>query len=219
MIFYFRRRNPCYISSNSNGRLSQQIFARELTNLPQFLRFDRVELKYQCSVYESVSQIEKKCESAVNYLQRLKLNDSNLIHFIGTINKNNRSHFSNHCQFLDYLRNELLPICGSSRAYKFEIFTFDEVSSTNIIAQILQMPRIDCCSNIEIKLSGLIMHLIEFPIEPISDWLHRNCDGIEEKSKERFLRIYSFNSSFSFLCVRKLCDNFKKVTICNFLKI
>ena len=219
MIFYFRSENPCYINSDNNGLHCRQILARELTNLPLFLRYDHVELKYQCSVYKSIPLIEKKCQSAVNYLQPLKLNDTNLIHIIGTINGNNRTHFSDHSQFLDHLRNELLPICGSSRGYKFEIYYFlNGVSSTNIIAQILQLHRIDCCSNVEIKLNVPIMHLMEFPIEPISNWLHQNCNGTNEKSDERFLRICSFNSPFSVLCVRELCDTFKKETLVIFRK-
>ena len=185
------------------------ISKHELTNLPQFLRFDHVELDYQ-NIYQTLSIVEK-CQSVVNYLEPLKLSDSNLIHFIGAINKNNRSHFSNHSQLLDHLQNELLPIWGSSRGYKFEIYLFlDEVSHTNLIAQILQLPRIDCCSNVEIKLplSVFTMHPMQFPIETISNWLHRNCNGTEERSKKRFLRIYSS----SFLCARELCNHLKKVT-------
>ena len=180
-----------------------------LANLPQFLRFDCVKLCYLSSLYATT--IEKKCQSAVDCLQRLKLNDSSLIHFNGTISKNNPSHFSDHSQLLDHLQNELLPICGSSRCYKFEIyFHSDQVSCADLFVKILQIPRIDCCSNVEIKFNGFTWGLpINFPIEPISNWLHRSCDGIKEKSKERFLRIYPF----SFLCARELCNHLKKVTI------
>ena len=212
MIFYFRSENPCYINSDNNGLHCRQILARELTNLPLFLRYDHVELNYQCSVYKSIPLIEKKCKSAVNYLQPLKLNDTNLIHIIGTINGNNRTHFNDHIQLLNHLRNELLPICSSSRGYKFDILlSSDEVSHTNLIAQILQIPQIDCCSNVKIKLIGLAIHPIQLPIESISNWLHQNCDGKEEKSNKRFLRIYFFN--FNSLCTRDLVDHLKKVTI------
>ena len=185
----------------------------QLADLPQFLRFDRVELKYQRSVYEYAPSIAEKCQSAVNYLQRIKLNNSSLIHFIGTIDKNNRSHFSDHSQLLNHLQNELLPTCGSSRRYKFEIsFLSDEFSShTNLIAKILKVPRIDCCSYVDIFLHGhktFITH--PFSIEPISDWLHRNYNGIAGNSKDiLFLRICPFNS----LWARKLCDHLKEVKI------
>ena len=182
-----------------------------MNDLPQFLRFDRVELSYQSSVYANALPIAKKCQSVVNYLQRLKLNDTTLIHFIGFIHQTNRNNFIGHSQLLDHLRNELLPICGSSRGYKFEIFTLDEVSCKDLIAPILQIPQIYCCSYVEISIDGRIKYPIQLPIEPISNWLHRNCDGREEKSKELFLRICS--SSFNFPCARELCDHLKKVTL------
>ena len=179
-----------------------------MNNLPQFLRFVRVVLDYKSSVYSNVLPIEKKCQSVVNYLQPLKLNDT-LIHFIGFIHQTNRNNFISHSQLLDHLRNELLPICGSSRGYKFEIFTLDEVSCKDLIAQILQMPPIVCCSNVEISIHGRINYPIQLPIEPISNWLHRNCEGREEMPKERFLRIISSKQ----VCVQELCDHLKKVTI------
>ena len=184
-----------------------------MTNLPQFLRFDRIELYYQSNGYPSRLTIVKKCQSVVNYLRLLKLNDSSLIHFNGTINKNNPDNFNSHSQLFGHLRNELLPICGSSRGYKFDLFTADEVSRTNLIDQILQMPRIECCSNVEIKLNkiyGSIILSLQLPIESISNWLHRNCDGIKEESKERLLRIYSSGFIFSW-GIGALCDHLKKV--------
>ena len=218
-INFVRKRCQCYIVSNSEGyRRQRHIFKHELTNLPQFLRFDDVEIHYESSVYVYALPIAKKCESVVNYLRLLKLNDLKLVHFNGTIDKYDRNNFSSYPRLLDHLRNELLPICGPSRRYIFEIsFNLDLALQTNLIANILQMPQIDCCSNVEIKLHGptLYQYQIQFPIEPISNWLHRNCDGSEEKSKERFLRIcpFSFNSA------RELCDYLKKVIILLTLKI
>ena len=158
--------------------------------------------------------ITKKCQIVVKYLQQLKLNDSIVIHFIFAIKNNSRSDFGDHSQLLDHLRNELLPICGSSCGYKFEIYLVsDEVSHTNIIAQILQMPRIDCCSNAEINLPVFAILPVQLlPIEPILIWLNQNCDGIDEKPKERFLRIYS-NSNLHIPSVQELCDHLKKVTL------
>ena len=183
-----------------------------LTNLPQFLRFDRIQFEYQDSAAEALP-IAEKCQSVLNCLQPLKLDDPSLIHFIGAINKNDRNCFSDHSQLLDHLRNELLPICGSSHRYEFEICLDSyevSVSSKNLIAQILQLPQIECCLYVEIKLYGHMMYLMQFPIDSISSWLHRNCDGIEEKSKERFLKIYFSNSNFPF--ARELCDHLTKVT-------
>ena len=202
----FRKRCQCYIVTDSNGHCQErQIFKRKLNNVPLFIRFDCVEIDYQIAV--KALPISVKCQSAVNYLQSLKLNDSSLILFNGTIDKNNRSHFSDHSQLIDHLQNELLPVCGSSHRYKFEICFFtDKVSHTNLIALILQIPQIECCPNVEIKLPVSTIHGMQFPIEPISNWLHRNYDGIKGKSQERFLRIYSF----SFVCVQELCDHLRK---------
>ena len=155
--------------------------------------------------------ITKKCQIVVKYLQRLKLNDSIVIHFIFAIKNNSRNDFSDHSQLLDHLRNELLPICGSSRGYKFEICPFsDPISQTNLFAQILQIPRIDFCSNVEIKLNEFTSYQMNFPIELISNWLHRNrTDRIEEKPTERVLQLCSSGSNFPF--ARELCDHLTKV--------
>ena len=117
-----------------NGRMNF-MHKFKLAHLPQFLRFDCVELDYQNTV--QTLPIAEKCQSVVNYLKQLKLNDSSLIHFIVAIKKNKRTHFSNHSQFLDHLRNELLPICGSSRAYKFDFFSRDETARADLIEKIL----------------------------------------------------------------------------------
>ena len=184
-----------------------------MTNLPQFIRFERVEFHYRTlfTGYTTINAptlpIAEKCQSVVNYLQLLKLDKSNLIHFNGVIDRNNRSHFSNLSQLVDHLRNELLQICGSSRGYKFEIFFYSyEVSHTNIITQILQVPQIGCSSSVDIIFHG--NRRLQFPIEPISNWLHRNCDGIEEKSRDRILRI----CSLKFPCARELIGHLTKVT-------
>ena len=195
-----------------------------MTNLPQFIRFDNVDFHFKTLFTEHAPAIPiaEKCQSVVNYLQQLKLNDSNLIHFNGVIDRNNRSHFSDHSLLLDHLRNELLPICGSSRRYKFEIYCFsadeDEMWQIELPTQILQVPQIGCSSNVDIILHErrkftTYQHAMQFQflIEPISNWLHRNCDGIEENSKDRFLRICS--SSSNFLCAQELIDHLKKVTI------
>ena len=181
-----------------------------MTNLPQFLRFDHVKLDYHSAIKER--PIAEKCQSVVNYLQPLKLNDSNLIHFNATIDGNNRSNFKNRTQLIDHLRNEFLPICGSSGGYKFVIWLYsDAVSSTDLLAKILQMSQIDRCSNVDIFLHECTIYTREYQLtfEPISDWLHRNYNGIAGKSKERFLRIFPSDS----LWAQELCDHLKKVTI------
>lgn len=131
-----------------------------------------------------------------------------MINFTGIINENDRSCFNDHLQLLDHIRMELLPICASSLGYKFRIrFDSDKNSATNVADKILQMHPIQRCSNVEISLYGLIGQLsTEF--ESILNWLNPKHGGINEKSKERLLRIYSY---CTFPSALELCDHLKKV--------
>ena len=97
----------------------------DLLKLPQFLRFDEVEL-YYC--YASNKLIQQKCHSVEYYLLLLKeqLKDLNLISvtcaiknaYVGNeIYQNDGRYFSSHSYLLDHFRNELLPLCGPSRVY------------------------------------------------------------------------------------------------------
>lgn len=208
--FSHRRKFPVLIGSNKCGTK----FETDLLELPQFIRFGEVKLDY-CWV----KVMEEKCRLVVNYLQPLKkaLNGSNLIHFIGFIEKNNPYAFSNHSQLINHLQKELLPVCGSSRGYKFDISSYfhsDEKARearerTLIIASILEMDPIGRCSTIEIDLEGLNQPLqSQLPVGAITNWLHRRCAEIREKSEERFLRIYSDNYIQN---GREMCDYLKQV--------
>ena len=160
-------------------------------DVPQFLRFNGVELSYRHYTFTSVAE---KCQLFVDYLQPLKktLNDANTVHFIGAIDSRYRYFFSDHSQFLDHLQNELLPICSSARGYKFEVYFYSDTNAgANLIASILEMNPIVRCLALEIQVYGeQSMHL---PVESITNWLSRKFDGIKikEQSKERFLKIYS----------------------------
>ena len=184
-----------------------------LSEFPQFLRVDTVCLNY-CFFVVPISEV---CRAFINYLQPLKktLKDSNLIDFFGSINNNRSTHFSDHSKLLDHLQNELLPICDSSRAYEFDIlFYSDENAGRDVIASILKQQTILRCSNVAIKLS-LANWPLQLPIEPISNWLHRKCDGINENERsafsafteERFLQIH-FDK---FQNATELCDYLKTV--------
>ena len=162
------------------GRKRTKLIQNDSADLPQFLRFDDVELNYCCQKVP----IKEMCRLVVNYLQPLKkaLNDTHLITFIAGINENDPSKFSNHLQLLNHVQEELLPICDSSYGYKFEIrFNSDKIAGANVIRQILQMPPIDRCSNVEISLHGLAYFYYEhvlgrnkLPIEAISSFLHQD---------------------------------------------
>ena len=98
---------------------------------------------------------EKKCEKVKEYLQPVKnaLKDSKSIRFVGDIDQDDKSSFSDHSVLLGYLSEQLLQICDSSRRYEFQInFYSDKNSCTNVISSLLQMPPISRCSNFDIML-------------------------------------------------------------------
>ena len=173
-----------------------------MVDIPQFLRFDNVELN-----------IARKCNSVVNYLHPIKkaLNYAKLmITFIGEIDENDPNVFSNHLQFLNHIQEELLPICDSSFGYKFVIhFNSDKIAGANVIRQLLQMHPIDRCSNVEITLYGLEKQPNQLPLEAISNFLHRTrkCGRIRQDSNEIFLRINLANIQNAYAT----CEHFKKV--------
>ena len=148
------------------------------------------------------------------YLQPLKraLNDSIVITFHAQINYNDSSCFNGRAQFLNHIQNEFLPICASSRGYRFDIdFFSDENDGANAIASLLNIFAIKCCLNVEITIkssgSGLQMQL---PVEFISSWLNQKCERINETcedAKELILRIYSCKIQNPL----EMCDYMKKV--------
>ena len=207
-----------------NGKIIKKatIRKRQLAKLPQFVRFNKVEL-----CYKSGGTIEEKCKMFVNYLHDIEamiLNGVNQIHFVFPISKMCLSSFSDHLQILNYLQKELLPVCGTPRGYKFE-FSFDfhyphndvDTSGTNLIAQILQLHPIDRCSNIEIKLCGFSAPKMQWPCEAISNWLHQKPQEIAEKSQKRFLKIYSGKMK-NFPNERELCDHLREVKTKSLIK-
>ena len=186
--------------------------------MPSFLRFNTVSLCYETFQNFKFQSIEEKCQSFVNYLLPFKnkaLYDTNLISFFGRIHKNDPNAFSCHTQLLDHVRDELLPVCNSSRGYKFEILFYSDINAaTHVITSIIKMSlAFDRCTGLEIILRAPLISNYEWnlsgsvPIEAISNWLNQKCDGTNEKLKERILRISSGNSQK----FQELIDHFKKV--------
>ena len=184
--FVYRNKWECFIAYNERKKIVD-----DMTKLPQFLRFDGVKLCLW-SLVTSRHSIVNKCQLLVKYFQPHKkaLNDTNLIHFDGiTIDDARLGFFTDHSQFLNCLRRDLLPIFDKSRDYKFKIhFYSDRNSGANLIASMLQMDPIKRCSNLEILLYGLTQPT-ELPTDAISNWLNRESDGINKYSKERCLQI------------------------------
>ena len=172
------------------------ISLNELTTFPLFLRFDNV--KIWCKYDDRL--IEEKCEFIERQLLPLKpaLNDSNVVQFTAIISRRDCRYFSDHSKFLEYIRNQFLPICNSSRRYKFKIWFYsDENSNTNVIASILKMEEIKHCSNIEIEI--IFGEQKRLPVEEISNWLESSAGGAKnslQNERARLLRIYYYSTTF-----------------------
>lgn len=181
----------------------------EITIVPPFLRFYQVALSYHRAL--SSIPIEKGCEFIERNLLPLKsaLMDSVTIEFSANIDQNNRGDFINHSQLLDYIQNRLLPICHSSRGYRFCIkFKSDTDSDANVIASLLQMSELKSYLNIEIKILPREQER-RLPIEAISNWLEKSVDGTEcVDKKERFLKIFTYGAQNT----REMVDNL--ATVC-----
>ena len=140
-----------------------------------------------------------KWKQFVKHLKPFKaaLNDLNLLNFDAEISRNYGSVFSSYSNLLHHLCDELLPICESSRAYKFTIHFQTTANTTVIIESLLQIPQIGRCSNVRIKLSGLWpwsnRYNLQLPVEAIAQWLHQQSSDtnriIDPKRREKFFTI------------------------------
>ena len=167
----------------------------DLEALPEFIRFNEVYMPYSRG-FQPPSRnisIQEKCQFFADLLPSIKgaLNDSKEICFCGDINENDPSNFSNHSTLIDYIRDEFLPICDSSRRYKFEIdFFSDKDAATNVVSSILKMPQIVRCLNVEIEIWISTMgYPSKLPVDEIVRWLNQKIDRIGfigKKNEEKF---------------------------------
>ena len=162
-------RCPIAIFSNKDifvitGLVHEQIISfTEMTTIPPFVRLKDVELWYMKDFQQP---IEEKCAFIENRLLPFQsaLNDSNMIECYARIRIDQyRDDFNDHLGFIEYIRNRMLPICNSSRGYKFFIiFESDVNSGTNVIASLLQMAEIKRCPNVEINLCIIYRRFSQF---------------------------------------------------------
>ena len=186
-----------------------------LITLPLFLRFNNVDLL----ITNDQLPIEKTFELIERHLLSLKptLNDTNILEIRASYNV--EFCFSDNA-LLECIRNRFLPICNSSRAYKFHIdFVCYKNTATNVIASILQMNEIKRCLTVEFHCSLWQNQPLaeKLAVEEIANWLKRSTDGIEnivQSRKERSLTIY-FNGFDREHNVRELLENLK--TVFNFI--
>ena len=204
------------LEANIIGNTKTKLSVANLTSVPRFLRFKEVELFYAYTIGQK--SIEEKCRSIENYLQPLKeaLKDANSILFDGIIDRDNHTHFSDHSKLLEYLSEQLLKICNSSRGYNFYIFFRAEEAEAeaNVIKSIIQMPQICRCSTLRFDLWRVPqLQPMLLPVEAISSWLNRsigdgmNFIGRTPTPKEIFLQIFVV----SILNVVEMCDNLAEV--------
>ena len=183
---------------------SNEISLDDLEALPEFLRFNEVYMPYSHYLQlRPISRdlrprsIQEKCQFFAGLLPSIKgaLNDSKEIRFYGRINENEPSNFSNHSTLIDYIRDEFLPICDSSRRYEFKIdFSSDMDATTNVVSSILKMPQIVQCLNVKIRICT-IEHPNKLPVGEIVRWINQKIDRIGffgKKNEEKFLKIFSW---------------------------
>ena len=154
----------------------------ELSSLPLFVRFDNVELWYRLGP----QLIEEKFKLFQSYLLTLKtaLNDSNVITVYTEISQNNSRVFSNYLALLEYFPI-LLSICGSSRCYRFEIvFYSDKDAIPNVIAAIMQIPKINrCSSGLTIIIPNYWKEQNHLLLKAVSNWVEKAADERMENNQ------------------------------------
>ena len=186
-------------TSNNKKKISNA----NLATIPSFLRFDKIILHYD---FGSQS-IAEKCLLFGTILLAIKsaLNDSNEITVHAKVKRDmddgfcsDYEPFSNHMTLTNHLRDEILPICGSSHRYKFSIRfqAWDSNADTNAIASILRIPQIVRCSNVSFspRYSHLDYTYTKLPINEIIQWLNQADDRIGsavvgQKKQQKFLKI------------------------------
>ena len=147
------------------GNTTTNVSLSNLTSVPRFLRFKEVKLSYNFGA----KSIEEKCRSIQKYLQPLKeaLKDSTAIRFYGDIYRNDQAYFSDYSKLLEYLSEQLLKICNSSREYDFYIsFRTEEADAeeANVVKSIIQMPQICRCSHLRLIVFGALLNQCYCPL-------------------------------------------------------
>ena len=148
-------------------------FFTDLDNF-RFLRFNSVFISYK----SGPQSIDEKLHLLQNRLQLFKtaFRDVKKITLIAKINKNDQSQFHDHTQLLDHIREQFLPICDTSPFYSLHIdFQSDNDAAGNVIGQILQLPPINCCQEVQFHYADETF--IQLPVEVIANWLNRNFGG------------------------------------------
>ena len=154
-------------------------------SFPSFVRFDRASIFLSASLPDEDEEpcdrqpIAGKCQVLEDQLKLIKpAFDGSIMKIEANIDQNNPYCFNDHYELLNYLSDRFLPICDKSRGYEFWIGSDSDANTTkSIIASILKMEQVVRCSNLTLWLSTADRIKLPLPIEEISNWLHRVCDG------------------------------------------
>ena len=185
-------------------------FITDLGNL-RFIRFNNVFL-----IYEPGSQsIDEKLQLLQNRLQLFKsaFGDLKEITLAAKINQNDQSQFRDHFQLLEHIRKKVLSICDTSPFYSLHIdFQSDNDAAGNVISQILQLPSINRCQEVQFHYADETF--IQLPVEVIANWLNRNS-GVEIASNgtgqsKKGLDL-TMNHRIKIQNAVEMCDNLKIV--------
>ena len=177
-----------------------------------FLRSNSVFL-----IYGLGSQsIDEKLHLLQNQLQLFKtaFGDLKEINLSANINKNDQTQFHNHTQLLDYLREQLLPICDSSSVYSYNFFVdfqSDNDGTADFIEQIFQMRPIIHCRDVLFHYANETF--IQLPVGVISNWLNRNSDeiGLTRTGQSKEVRYLAMNNQIKIQNAAEICDRLKMV--------
>ena len=187
---------------NRKNILSSVLHRRNLVNIPQFIRFNKVQ------IYETVL---KNLNSFVSWLLPLKpaLKDAENIHFCCTIKEDDPFKFFDHHHLLWNLRELLLPICDNGRHYIFDIaLESDTNAASSILSSIIQIPQVMWCSNVSIYFDNAAS--FQLPVNDISNWLYAKFVGMRiNDQKERVLNIILWRDVK--LDPREICFHLKEV--------
>lgn len=175
-----------------------------MADVPRFLRFDRIDLL----CYPGWRSVARRRQIFLNHLRSLKeaLKDSLLIHLECAVDRNSYIGFKEYSSLFNHIRNELLPICVSSRRYKLAINLGPNRNAQNstlshehdnhiTLLNYLSYPQVTRCRNVSFyfylcevnttlngrQIAGLHNGIIRdyltgLPIEAISTWLNQKLD-------------------------------------------
>lgn len=182
----------------------ENMLLNELSVIPPFLRFSKICLYFTAF---NDTTIEEQCEFMSNRLSLLNsaLKDSEKFEFSANVSERHTD-FWNEMSLVQYLQSRLLPICSTSRAYKFCVGCYKSTTDdkkneiAHIISGLLEPPAVQKCADLMVLIHGFRKEELCLPSEEISDWLKGSHDANTYAQAH-----YSRNLSIKLNCV-EICN-------------